>query len=126
MEASWYMNSASPESNDETLNLNKYGRCFHELNDAVRRYADGRPYEPVGGVQAEHERHDVAYSLRITEKPDLEIAAIVGDIAHNARSALDHIAVALAPQQSRRYAAFPIVVTEDIWLKDGRRPQSRS
>ncbi len=106
------------------LKIKRANEHLSELEEAVRRYADSRPYEAAGGVQAEHDHHDVSYSLRITRKPDPEIAAIVGDIAHNARSALDHIAVALAPRKRHRDAAFP-VATEDIWLKDGRRYRSR-
>jgi hypothetical protein len=107
------------------LKIERANKHLSELEDAVRRYSDSVPYEAVGGVHDEHDRHDIAYSLRITRKSDVEIAAIVGDTAHNARSALDHTAVALASRKRHRAAAFPIEVTEDIWLKDGRRYCSR-
>lgn len=50
-------------------------------------------------------------------EPDERLPVIAGDFMHNVRSALDHIAVAFAPRDRQRKAAFPIF-TRDVHARD--------
>ena len=45
------------------------------------------------------------------------IPVIIGDCLYNLRSALDHLAVAIAPRKRKANAAFPVETT-DPWKKD--------
>jgi len=58
------------------------------------------------------------YRVRFSN-PDLDerLPVIAGDFMHNVRSALDHVAVALAPDDRKRDASFPIF-TCDIHARD--------
>jgi hypothetical protein len=91
-----------------------------QLKRAIRRYTDGRPYEAVSVVKTQDNYENTGVHIRITRQPDDELAAIIGDVVHNLRSALDHIVGALAPPERYRSAAFPII-PENLWLRDGNR-----
>ncbi len=53
----------------------------------------------------------------MTEKPDPMISVIIGECLYDLRSALDHLAVAMAPRNRKASAAFPVEWT-DPWEKD--------
>lgn len=48
------------------------------------------------------------YRLIITQEPDPWISVVLGDMLFNIRSALDHVAVAIAPEQHQRKVQFPV------------------
>ena len=80
----------------------------------MRPYENSRPYVAERVEQPKGQRHIWRYVLRVTEQPDPKLAVLIGDFVHNMRSALDHIAVALAPPDRWKSAGFPIQF-EDIW-----------
>ena len=54
------------------------------------------------------------YVLRVTEQPDPRVALLAGDVVHNLRSSLDHLAVALTGD---KWSFFP-VLDKDPWERD--------
>ncbi len=95
----------------------KVERAKHHLKDIdamMRPYEDGHPYEAERVRQPKGQRHIWRYILRVTKQPDPDLSILIGDFVHNMRSALDHIAVAIAPPSRWKNAGFPISMT-DIW-----------
>lgn len=85
------------------------------VEDEMRRYARRHPYEPERVVQSKSKQSQWVYVLRMTEQPNPMLATMVGDVIHNARSALDHTVVALASTaKERKKASFPIAL-KDPW-----------
>jgi hypothetical protein len=102
----------------------KVDRAEHHLNeieDKLGKYAELHPYEHFRGPALKWKPHVWRYMLRITEQPNPMIAVIVGEFLYDLRSALDHIAVAMAPLGRRRSASFPIFLKDpfrqDRWGK---------
>jgi len=98
----------------------KVERAEHHLKDIdaiMRPYEDSHPYEAERIPQPQGQGHIWRYVLRVTNQPDPTLAVLVGDFVHNLRSALDHIAVAVAPPQRWKSAGFPICF-EDIWKEN--------
>src|SRR6266849_3151894 len=89
---------------------------FEHLEQHLRVYLSRNPY----GVRRRHrgKPNPYAYSfaLDVLEQPDDKASLIFGDVVHNLRSALDHLAVALTPCRSNRIA-FPIEIA-NIWETD--------
>jgi hypothetical protein len=54
-------------------------------------YLDNRPYEPVRQSQSEDHNEDLLI-WKVHHKPPLRLSVIFGDLLHNLRSSLDHIA----------------------------------
>jgi hypothetical protein len=67
--------------------------------------------------QPKGQRHVWLYRLEMTEEPDPMIPVIMGECLYDLRSALDHLAVAMAPRKRKANAAFPVEAT-DPWEKD--------
>ena len=98
----------------------KVKRAEHHMEDIdkmMRSYEASHPYKAERVRQPKGQRHIWRYVLRVTEQPDAHLSILVGDFVHNPRSALDHIAVALAPPGRWGQAGFPIY-TKDIWETD--------
>ncbi len=79
-------------------------------------------------------RPDLGYvALKVAGMPDMPAswAAIIGEIAHNLRSALNHLTWQLAilnlgsSQSPRRETAFPICTEPDDWLTKGTKKMVR-
>lgn len=108
------------------LKLDRAEKHLSELRIGIGEYVQKRPYEAVqvvgGGNCRKHAGYDCggSWTLHITEQPDPQLAVILGDALFDIRSALDHLAVALAPPGRRRQARFPIEA-KNIWAKEGRR-----
>jgi hypothetical protein len=88
-----------------------------ELKAAVRSYSDSRPYEVSQSVEGKGNRREWVYRATISDAVDPLLPAIAGDFLFGARSAIDHIAVALVPNKRKSKASFPIA-TVNIWEKD--------
>lgn len=61
-----------------------------DLQAAIKRFLDSRPY--VVGVKEDAKAGKRIYYLSGVTNPDPEVAAIIGDVLQNLRSALDHLA----------------------------------
>ena len=79
---------------------------FYELKTLVEGYREGHHYRAVCPNPPSRPTH-WRFVLEITEPPDPQIAIVLGDLLFNARSALDHVAVACAPPDRKRQAGFP-------------------
>jgi hypothetical protein len=89
---------------DAWIKHNRALTHIQELNTACAEFvgADPKPYN----IAVEFEAESGCYVARFLElrAPDLQLGAIVGDIAHNLRSALDLSAWQLAIQHTRKAA----------------------
>jgi hypothetical protein len=98
----------------------KLDRAKHHMSDLdalMRPYEASRPYTAERVVKITKDQTVWRYLLRIDDQPDPQIAILVGDFIHNVRSALDHIAVAIAPPNRFGSAGFPIC-EKDLWETD--------
>jgi len=99
------------------LKVERAERQLEEVKSAMADYASRHPFRAVRARQPKDQRHIWLYRLEMTEEPDPMIPVIIGECLYDLRSALDHLAVAIAPGSNRRSAAFPIEGT-DPWEKD--------
>lgn len=98
----------------------KVTRAEHHLDEVKAKmaaYADRNPFRAARVRQPPRQRHIWLYRLEMTEKPDPVIAVIIGECFYDLRSALDHLAVAMAPRSRKASAAFPVEWT-DPWEKN--------
>lgn len=72
---------------------------LHELIAAITAFLDRKPYGLMRDFDPQHNLHTARAS--IAEQPDPAIASIIGDILHNLRAALDHLAVDLTREGLR-------------------------
>lgn len=81
--------------------------------DKIRRvFLDSDPYRVDVQLDAEKRRH--VYRLEVRELPPISLGILLGDFAHNLRSALDHLAWQLAllgPTAPDPLTDFPIYVS---------------
>ena len=90
----------------------KIGRAAHHLqalDEVVTEYLDAHveTSEPAAGSKPGH----YVFKARVTQPPPMELSLFVGDFAHNARSALDHLVTAMLERNGKpiaRRSAFPI------------------
>jgi len=98
----------------------KVERAKHHLDEVKAKmaaYAARNPFRATRVRQPRGQRHIWLYRLEMTEKPDPVIPVIIGECLYDLRSALDHLAVAMAPRNRKASAAFPVEWT-DPWEKD--------
>lgn len=102
------------------LKIERAEQKLVEIKLNIAAFTERHPYEAVR-VRERQGKQDVGHwRLRFTEQPDPILTAIIGEFLYDLRSALDHIAVAMAPRNRRNSAFFPIE-PRPIWDKVGRR-----
>lgn len=94
---------------DPGLKISRAGKHLKGLQHEVERFLDSHPY----GVIAELDEKTGKYILRvkINAEPPVEWGLVIGDIAQNLRSALDHLIWQLCLLQTskpHKRADFPI------------------
>jgi hypothetical protein len=99
------------------LKLQRAEQHLLEVKAALRDYGHRHPYAAVltaPAVAQAQQSTDTrwVYHLCITEQPDPELVVIIGEILYDLRSALDHLAMALAPPSRQKHAHFPIAVED--------------
>jgi hypothetical protein len=74
----------------------KLRRAEHHLQEAEGKIASFRERHPVS-ITVDRDVNQPAYVFRVWDvhEPDTELGLVIGDAAHNARSALDHLAYQL-------------------------------
>jgi hypothetical protein len=85
-----------------------------ELERRVREFLESTPFEVY--EEEEQATGDLVTRVRVHRQPPPELSLIIGDIVHNARTALDHLAWQLVRAngvQPEEKTAFPIA-----WSKD--------
>jgi hypothetical protein len=98
--------------------LDRADEHLESLETEVARFLYGNPYEVVGELNREESAW--YFILRIHRAPPVRISTIIGDIAHNLRSALDHLVwqlVLASGGNPREQNAFPICLYRDTWRK---------
>ncbi|WP_322920654.1 hypothetical protein [Nocardioides renjunii] len=83
-----------------------------QLDDELHNYLDADPIRLQQEIQPDGETLVIA--LRVTDPAPLNLGLLVGEIAHQMRSALDHLAYALvlaAGNTPTRRTAFPVLTT---------------
>lgn len=73
-----------PSLEGARIKLARAARHLDELKEAARRYLESHPFQVV--------REGAVYSVKIVQTVPPEWGAIVGDVVHNLRSALDLLA----------------------------------
>jgi hypothetical protein len=96
------------------------------LKDQVSAFLDTDPY----GVREHIDPETGGYSLsiEIRQQPPLLVSVIVGDLIHNLRSALDHLAWQLVLANGRKPSGstqFPTFVSEPVSEDDARKWAAR-
>lgn len=101
------------------LKLSRAEKHLEEFNSLVREFAAENPYSVLKVVETDDDGHDIfAYRLDLPKPNAAWMGPVIaGDVLFNIRSALDHLAVELAPRNRRRKASFPLV-TVDIEERD--------
>jgi hypothetical protein len=72
------------------LKMARAQKHFEELQDVIKSFLGRKPYEVVS--ESDAQPHHYIGRLHIREWPPPELSPIIGDIVHNGRSALDHLA----------------------------------
>jgi hypothetical protein len=80
------------------LKVERADRHLEEVKSAMADYASRQPFRAVRASQPKNQRHIWLYRLEMTEEPDPMILVIIGECLYDLRSALDHLAVAMAPK----------------------------
>jgi hypothetical protein len=96
--------------------LARSGNVFEQLTATLGAYLGRRPFAPEGAY--EPASHDWVVRFRVREEPPIECAVIIGDVVHNLRSALDHLAWQLVLANGAEPTArtqFPIYSTEQSY-----------
>ena len=93
------------------LKLDRADKHLNELKTKVDGFANRQPYDLIRDDKPELGYY--VYDFRFTRTPPRRWGVIIGDITHNLRSALDHLAWALASLTVKggrpsRDTAFPI------------------
>jgi len=101
------------------LKVERAEKHLEEVKDQITAYALKHPYRPVRARQPKGKRNIWLYRLEMTEEPDPMIPIIVGECLYGIRSALDHLAVAMAPRSRKGSAAFPVEAT-DPWKRNDK------
>jgi hypothetical protein len=99
------------------LKVQRAGQHLDEVKAAMATYTSHNPYRAVRVRQPKGQRHVWLYRLEMTEEPDPMIPVIIGECLYDLRSALDHLAVAMAPKKRKASAAFPVETT-DPWARN--------
>jgi len=93
------------------LKVDRAEKHLQEFDREVALYIDKRAYRAVRTIRPKCKEHGGCwrYHLEVTEQLDENVSVILGDVTHNLRSALDHLAVAIGPPRRKYKAFFPII-----------------
>ena len=98
----------------------KLGRAKHHrdaLEQQIEQFINANPYSFI--VQENPQSPYYLIRSKINHTPPIEWSAIIGDFAHNARSALNLLVYQLSslPIAERTFVQFPVYDTEAAYLK---------
>jgi len=89
-----------------------------DLQEMLADYIDGDPYRAELVSPSNRNPTQWKFILDITQEPDPSLSVVFGDFLFDMRSALDHIAVALAPRNRKYKASFPISSKDAVTKPD--------
>lgn len=99
------------------LKIERAKQHLVELDKHIGAYSDRQPYRVAWETQKHENSGKWRCMFRITERPADELAIIIGDVVHNVRSALNHLAVTLSGNTD---GGFPIVSRDPDALVVGK------
>ena len=95
------------------VKLARAEELWNELGASLAQFLEGAPYRSEGAFDAETSEWVVRF--RLDEEPPLRWGILIGDVVHNLRSALDHLAwqlVLVNGCEPTRRTQFPIYCDE--------------
>jgi hypothetical protein len=92
--------------------VNRAERHFREVERIVDNYSQLRSYTIAHRTEGNENMH--VYRLKVLRQPPPRLPLIVGDLVHNLRSALDHVASNVSKD---RGSSFPLS-ERDLWPDD--------
>jgi hypothetical protein len=108
------------------LKIQRAHEARQGLNAEVRRFLSAQPYEVA--VEKDLKIGKGSLHLSVRKPPPPEWGPIIGEIVHDTRSALDHLAYALSilnkgpapnrPNRQWREIAFPITTSPSAFRSD--------
>jgi len=104
------------------MKLERAKRQKQEFDDVLRSFFSTTPYKFTGKL--DFESNKIIYTMDEVQPVPSEVPLIAGDIIHNLRSALDHLAYQLFrkkhPDREGKHVQFPIAETKvDYYRKEG-------
>jgi len=91
---------------------------LQDLESEVRSFIDSKPY--IIGVRRESEPSQNVYFIDSIQSLPLKVSAIIGDVIHNLRTALDHLAYQLVlvgtEEEPSTHIYFPIGNDESDYI----------
>ena len=104
------------------LKVDRAEEHLEELRANVAAYDRSRPYEAVCSKPPAPDATEWSFMMNFTEPTPGSLAIVLGDLLFNLRSALDHVAVAIAPPAQKRSAGFPLCDRDNArtWLAETR------
>jgi hypothetical protein len=99
--------------------LKRAEEVFDELSGSLLRFLESRPYISEGGFDLASSEWVLRF--RVRESPPLRWGVLIGDVVHNMRSALDHLAwqlVLLNAAQPTTRTQFPIYGDEAAYRRE--------
>ena len=101
------------------LKLYRADQHIEQIELIAEPMRDRREYPVVESVQSQRKGLRCDYRLDLSsEQPPEMLPILIGDYMFNVRSALDHLAVALAPRKYRHKISFPILTTDPLAQDD--------
>jgi hypothetical protein len=100
----------------------KLGRAqehLESIDELLRLFFDSDPYGATSEVEREHGWH--VFKVEVRRQPPLRLGVIMGEYAHQVRSAFDHFAFALARahlgKQPKAVIGFPMETSRTAYRK---------
>jgi len=90
------------------LKLDRAELHLRHLERAVTTYTNGHHYRAIRLAPVKKDPYRWRFALEVTKEPNARTAVVLGDFLFNVRSALDHLAVQIAPTARESKAGFPI------------------
>src|SRR5438270_2607938 len=87
--------------------LSRSNELLGQLQEDIATFLNSMPYTLAEQVRD----NEVLYELRLAREPPLKLAVVAGELAHDVRSALDHLAWDLVERNGNnptRETSFPI------------------
>ena len=106
---------------DPRLKLSRAWQEFQTLSDDIHRFNETDTCTIIPELNAQ--TGECILRTKILKSPPLDWAVVIGDIAHNLRSCLDHMVWQLALSQTAtpfNNAEFPIFIDPSRYNKRGR------
>lgn len=91
------------------LKLRRAEQHLADLEGLIESYVASNPYRAVCPAPPKRKPCRWRFVLEMVQPPDPWLAVVLGDFLFDVRSALDHVAVAIAPANRQSNAGFPII-----------------